>query len=158
MADEEVQSDETPKKGGKMPLIAGLLAAVLGGTSAFFFMYDSGIDEPAAMEETEQFNPVGEANFIALAPIIIPLGDGLANRSLRFQAHLEVARSEMSRVEALTPRIIDVLNTYLRAVEIETLQDRRALLVLRAQMLRRIQVVVDSTAIQDLLITEFFIN
>ena len=158
MAEEETVADEVPKKPSKLPLVLGLIIAVFGGAGAFFFMYSSG-SEPAeeVVEELEE-GPLPDAFFVALDPIVVPLGDGITNRSLRFQAHLEVQRSAQERVEALSPRILDVLNTYLRAVELETLQDRRALLLLRAQMLRRIQVVVDSTAIQDLLITEFFIN
>ena len=63
-----------------------------------------------------------------------------------------------TEIEALEPRILDVLNTYLRAVDLELLQDRRALLMLRAQMLRRVQVVTDDQAVKDLLITEFIVN
>ena len=158
MAEEDGDTEEAPKKRSKLPLILGLLVAVLGGVGSFYFMYSNGLEVEEVAAEEEDHGPVAEAYFVELDPIIIPLGEGLSNRSLRFQAHLEVRRSEQERIAALRPRILDVLNTYLRAVEVETLEDRRALLLMRSQMLRRIQVVVDEHAVHDLLITEFFIN
>jgi flagellar FliL protein len=56
------------------------------------------------------------------------------------------------------PRIQDVLNTYLRAVDVEDLEEPAALLRLRAQMLRRVQVVVGDGPVRDLLVTEFVLN
>ena len=158
MAETEDAEDAPEKKRSKLPLLLGLLVALLGGGGAFFFMYTGGLQPEEKVVEDLTPGPVSEAHFVALDPIVIPLGDGLTNRSLKFTAHLEVQQAAAAQVEALKARIIDVLNTYLRALEIEALHDRRALLLLRSQMLRRIQVVVDSTAVQDLLITEFYIN
>ena len=56
------------------------------------------------------------------------------------------------------PRIIDVLNTYLRAVSEDELGKPAALERLRAQMLRRIQVVTEQGQVKDLLITEFVLG
>lgn len=56
------------------------------------------------------------------------------------------------------PRIADVLNTYLRAVEVRDLEAPAATVWLRAQMLRRIQVVAGEGRVRDLLITEFVLN
>ena len=52
----------------------------------------------------------------------------------------------------LMPRIQDVLNSYLRAVEVRQLEDPSALLRLRAQMLRRVQIVTGEGRVRDLLI------
>ena len=56
------------------------------------------------------------------------------------------------------PRILDVLNTYLRAVEVRDLEEPAALVRLRAQMLRRVQVVTGEGRVRDLLVTEFVMN
>ena len=56
------------------------------------------------------------------------------------------------------PRILDVLNTYLRAVEVRDLEQPASLARLRAQMLRRVQVVTGEGRVRDLLITEFVLN
>jgi flagellar FliL protein len=56
------------------------------------------------------------------------------------------------------PRILDVLNGYLRAIDIAQLEDPSALLRIRAHMLRRIQIVTGEGRVRDLLITEFVLN
>jgi flagellar protein FliL len=56
------------------------------------------------------------------------------------------------------PRIVDVLNGYLRAVEVREFEDPAALVRLRAQMLRRVQIVTGEGRVRDLLVTEFVLN
>ena len=57
------------------------------------------------------------------------------------------------------PRVLDVLNTYLRAVDVKRPRGRRPRCArLRAQMLRRIQVVTGEGMVRDLLVTEFVLN
>ncbi len=51
-----------------------------------------------------------------------------------------------------------MLNSYLRAVEVRQLEDPSALLRLRAQMLRRVQIVTGEGRVRDLLISEFVLN
>ena len=61
-------------------------------------------------------------------------------------------------VTNLSPRILDVLNTYLRAVSEVELEDPASMNRIRAQMLRRVQVVAGEENVRDLLITEFVLN
>ena len=56
------------------------------------------------------------------------------------------------------PRVLDTLNTYLRAVDVADLENPAALAKLRAQMLRRVQVVTGEGRVRDLLVTEFVLN
>ena len=58
----------------------------------------------------------------------------------------------------LSPRVLDVLNSYLRVVEIDELSEPTSLLRLRAQMLRRVQIVTGEGRVRDLLITQFVVN
>ena len=157
MAEADVDEADQPKTASKLPLILGVVVALLGGAGGFFFMYFEGLSQ-SVQKQSDPIPYLGTAHFLALDPITIPLGDGPTNRILRFQAHLEVEAETLSQIEAMRPRILDVLNTYLRSVDLETLQDRRALLLLRAQMLRRVQVVTDENVVRDLLITEFIVN
>ncbi len=53
---------------------------------------------------------------------------------------------------------MDILNGYLRAVDVRDLEDPSALIRLRAQMLRRIQIVTGEGRVKDLLIMEFVLN
>lgn len=158
---DETQED-VPKKASKLPLILAVVVALGGGAGAFFFMYTSGqsTSEEVAEETTEEeaLSPLADVAFVPLPPMVIALGDSSANRLLRFQAQLEVARGDEETVSQLEPRIMDVLNTYLRAVSVDDLESRRALVRLRAQMLRRIQIVTGGDHVRDLLITEFVLT
>jgi flagellar FliL protein len=51
-----------------------------------------------------------------------------------------------------------VLNGYLRAVDAADLEDPAALVRVRAQMLRRVQLVTGEGRVRDLLVTEFLLN
>lgn len=96
--------------------------------------------------------------FVALDPIVVNVPAASESAHLRFAAQLEVARGAQDAVLAQMPRILDVLNDYLRALDPERLDERAALMRLRAQMLRRVQVVTGDGAVRDLLITEFVMN
>ena len=101
---------------------------------------------------------LGDVAFVAMDPIMISLPPGASARHLRFAGQLEVAPEHAAEVAGLMPRVLDVLNTYLRAVEVRDLEEPAALARLRAQMLRRIQVVTGEGRVRDLLIAEFVLN
>lgn len=103
-------------------------------------------------------SPVPVASFVQLDPLVISLGSGAQLAHLRFSAHLEVASGTEEAVIALMPRVLDVLNSYLRALEPSELTDPSTMIRLRAQMLRRIQLVIGEGAVKDLLIAEFVLN
>ena len=96
--------------------------------------------------------------FVPIVPILVSLGPGSNAKHLRFQAQLEVEKAYVNDVTTLLPRVVDVLNSYLRAIEPEELEEAGALLMLRSQMLRRAQIVVGDGRIRDLLIMEFVLN
>ena len=77
---------------------------------------------------------------------------------MRFVAQLEVPPNYVAEVESVKPRIIDMMNGYLRAVEIAELEDPTALMRLRGQILRRVQVVTGEGRVNDLLIMEFVVS
>ena len=99
-----------------------------------------------------------DISFVPIAPVVINLGDDPGARFLRFAAELEVSGSDSADVTKLLPRIVDVLNSYLRAVDLVNLQDRSAIIRIRSQLLRRIQLVVGTGRVRDVLITEFVLN
>lgn len=144
----------------RLPLVLGLAAAVALGGGGFYAIYSGLLPLPGAPSATEAptAEPLPDVAFVPLDQLIISLGDGAANRHLRFRAELEVATPHRAEVEALTPRIMDVLNSYLRAVSVADLESSTALVRLRAQMLRRIQVVTGEGRVRDLLVMEFVLN
>ncbi len=170
------QVDEVQKKSRKGLIMGVLGAAILGGIG-FFVTYtgvfpsaggdsevavdshgasvDAGHGEPV---EGDHGDVVSSVTFVALDTLIITLGKFASSQHLRFQAYLEVPAAAADEVEHLSPRILDVLNTYLRAVSESELEDPASMNRLRAQMLRRVQVVVGEENVRDLLITEFVLN
>lgn len=168
------------EKKSKLPLIIGLVLAILGGGGGFFVTYSGLLDSvlgtggtshaaegagsahgtPAAAAPThaEGQAGAGAVGFVALDPITINLGARGDSRHLRFVAQLEVPAGNAAAVQALSPRIMDVLNIYLRALDPPELEEPSALLRLRAQMLRRVQIVTGPGMVNDLLIIEFVFN
>ncbi|MFN3578517.1 MAG: flagellar basal body-associated protein FliL [Tabrizicola sp.] len=159
MATAEATLDEAPKKRSRKPLVIGLaLALVLGGVG--FYAAFSGLilggggHEPA----DEKASPLTGIAFVPLPTIVVSLGPDSGSEHLRFTAQLEVVDTAQAEVTALSPRILDVLNSYLRAIDTASIEDPQAMARLRAQMLRRIQVVTGEGRVRDLLITEFVLN
>lgn len=163
MADQEETDQEEPKKRSKKPLIIGFILAILLGGGGFYAVWSGLILAPTshAPEEVahdEPMNPLPDVSFVPIQPLVINIGTGSASRHLRFQAQLEVKSGSEADVVEMLPRVVDVLNSYLRAVETRELEQRSALVRLRAQMLRRVQVVTGEGRVRDLLIMEFVLN
>ena len=162
MADEtEPEPTEEKKKSGKKGLLFGLLAAILAGGGGFYVTYSGMILGATPAEDVHgesELPALPEIAFIALDPMVISLGDAANSKFLRFSAQLDVDPASAEAVRMVQPRIVDVLNTYLRAVSEDELGKPAALERLRAQMLRRIQVVTEQGQVRDLLITEFVLG
>lgn len=166
MAEEETvegTEDESPAKKSKLPLIIGIVLA-LAGAGGGFFAASSGLilgeemPEEEVVEEPILVEPLNGIAFIELDPLVININRAGRAAHLRFVAHLEVNQQAEADVTLLLPRILDVLNNYLRAVDFEELEEPGSLIRLRSQMLRRIQIVAGEERVRDLLISEFVVN
>lgn len=177
----EATSEEAPKKKSKMGMLIGLVLALVLGGGGFYAVYsgmlfgsssetasgghgattESGGHETAgghaAATEHGANGGTTTAGFVSLEPLVVSLG-GSNNQHLRFRGELEVEEGMEEEVSHLVPRVMDVLNSYLRAVSISDLEDPTTLVTLRAQMLRRIQLVVGAGKVHDLLIMEFVLS
>jgi len=164
MAEPEDSGDETPKKKSKMPMVMGLVLALAGGGGGFYAVYSGMLlgGDSGGPEEVTEGNPMitdmPDVAFVPVDPLVISLGEGSSNSHLRFRAQLEVGSAHKSEVEKLMPRVVDVLNNYLRALDPRDLEDSSVLVRLRTQMLRRIQIVTGGERVNDLLIMEFVLN
>lgn len=157
MAD-ETADNAAPPKTGKKGLLIGVLLAVLLGAGGFYVTWSGLILAPESGEMSQAPAPMPAVGFIAIDPLTISLGPGATGRHLRFRAELEVDPRFAAEVAGMMPRIVDVLNGYLRALDMRDIEDPGALIRLRAQMLRRIQVVTGEGRVNDLLIMEFVLN
>ncbi len=161
MAEADAPQDAEPKKKSKKPLVLGLVLALVLGGGGFYAAWSGLILAPAApdhAEAEERPGPLPDIAFVPVEPVVISLGPGSSSSHLKFTAQLEVAKSYAEEVTLLMPRILDVLNSYLRAVAVAELEDPAAMARLRAQMLRRVQIVTGEGRVRDLLVTEFVLN
>ena len=160
MADAELPQDAARKKRSKLPLILGLVLAVVLGGGGFYATWSGLLFAPAEShaDAEPEMAALPDVAFVPIEPLVISLGSGAQNTHLRFTAQLEVNSAHSGEVTHLLPRIMDVLNSYLRAVEISELEDPASMVRLRAQMLRRIQMVTGEGRVRDLLVTEFVLN
>jgi flagellar FliL protein len=143
-------------------MLVGLALAMLGGGGGYLAVQSGllgghGGQEQSANQVIMTALPLDVA-FVALDPLIISLPATNGRDHLRFSAQLEVPHVHVAEVEAIKPRIVDVLNGYLRAVDLSELENPVALTRMRGQMLRRIQVVAGEGRISDLLIMEFVLS
>jgi flagellar FliL protein len=161
MAEIEDSGEEPLKKKSKLPLIIGLVLMLALGGGGFFAVYSQmilGQGEEAHSTDEQGAEALPAIAYVPIPSMVVSLGPAAGGRFLHFTAQLEVGKAYEADVLLLLPRILDVLNGYLRAVEIKELEESTALVRLRAQMLRRMQIVTGEGRVRDLLITEFVIN
>lgn len=172
----EAADAPAPKKKSRALLIALLATPLLGG-AGFYGVYSgmillpfgaadpaaAGSYAPGAAEETHMDtsgskHSIAPTAFVPLEAMVISLGPDAKAKHLKVRLTIEVEPGREEEVTALTPRVLDVLNTFLRAVDETDFEIPRAMLRLRAQMLRRVQLVTPEGAVRDLLIQEFLLT
>jgi len=151
-----------------LPLIIGLVLAIAGGGGGFWAVTQGPFapvsDTAPSGDEADSHAATGhdalpvETAFVPLETVIVTLGPEETGRHLIFTAELEVDPQYAEEVTLLSPRVLDILNSYLRVVSLHELSDPSSLARLRAQMLRRVQVATGTGRVQDLLITQFVVN
>lgn len=158
LVESESQTPPAPRR--KWGLILGLLLALAGGGAGFYVSWSGLLHKLLAGDVSGHVSSANtpEISYLPLDPIIISLAPGGASKHLKFVGQLEVDKALSGEVQSVLPRIMDVLNSYLRAVDIVQLEDPGALFRLRAQMLRRIQIVTGEGRVRDLLVQEFILN
>ncbi|WP_136443234.1 flagellar basal body-associated FliL family protein [Pacificoceanicola onchidii] len=166
-ADEEEIEEKKPSK---LPLIIGMVLAIAGGGGGFFAVSSGllgGASSQASEESSEaevkdgvpiEATPLADISFVEVPKMLISLGPGAKADHLQFRASLEVNKKYAAEVEGLLPRVQDVMNSYLRALDPSSLEKPGALVKLRAQMLRRVGMVAGEDRIRDLLVLEFVLN
>jgi len=161
---EEISAPESLPKTSKLPLVIGLVLALAGGVGGFYATWSGvilGSPEGVTQEKSAQNeipNPFANIAYVEIEPMIISVSALPERKLLRFRAQLEVPEDYRADVTKVLPRVVDVLNSYLSALEVADLENQAALTRLRAQMLRRVQVVTGQGRVNDLLIMEFILT
>lgn len=158
MSDAVATEAEPPKKKSKKPLLIGVVLALLLGGAGFYVTFTGLLFGHATEHAASGAEDLPDIAFVPVEPLVISLSGAGQGRHLRFTSQIEVEGPYAADVTMLLPRILDVLNGYLRAIELAEIEDPAALVRMRAQLLRRIQVVTGQGRVRDLLITEFVLN
>lgn len=162
MTDASADIPEKAEKRSKLTVILGVLAIVIGGGGGFFAAYSGLIlghrgSGSTPITETD-IGALPDVAFVPVDPMVISLSPPANNKHLRFRAQLEVPSQYATDVVTIMPRVVDVLNGYLRALELRDLESAASMTRLRSQMLRRVQIVAGPNRVNDLLIMEFVLN
>jgi flagellar FliL protein len=164
------ETDETPETTKetptrpRLPLILGLVLAVLGGAGGFLAVraglvpFGGNADHVAEAAPAPHEVDFGNLVFVPIEPLVVSYAEAGRSRHLRFRAELEVPAKQATEVARVMPRVVDVLNTYLRALRLSDLEESSALMRLRGQMLRRVQAVVGEGRVNNLLVMEFVLD
>jgi flagellar FliL protein len=162
MADDQTPDENDLKKPTKLPLILAIVACMAGIGGGFFAVFSGLIlsnDSPEQSEnEKASMEDIADIAFVEIDPITVTLRPGSSSKHLSFRSQLEVPKIYREDVEHLLPRIIDVMNGYLSALETEDFENPAIIIRLRSQLLRRIQVVTGLDRVNDLLVMEFVLN
>ena len=146
--------DVPEKKGVKGKLM--IVALLLGGGAGGFAAVSSGVfTQPASSKPHAAEVALPDISYVPI-PLLIASLPG--NRHLRFGAQIEVAPHSVESVTYLMPRILDTMNEYLRTVKVGDVEGPQSLMIIRAHLLRRLQVVIGFEEMHDLLITEFVVD
>lgn len=159
------EGEQSAKKRSKLPLILGLVL-FLAATGGGFYATFSGMFSIASVMGGGKEKDTGETqvatlstpNYVPVGEIVIPLGPKAEAEFLLMTSEIEIAAKDAAAFEALLPRIRDLFNTYLRAVEARDLEQPDATLRLRDQLLRRLRVIAEPAAPRDLLFTSFILR
>ncbi len=164
-AEENTEGAQVSRK--RKPLPVAVLCAALGGGLGYITVAEGFLPIPGlwtaqgVAEDADQAKTTSEVKniaFVPLDPILVSIDANGATRHLRFQAQLEVAPQFATEVTQLTPRIVDVLNTYLRAVDLADIADKGEFSKMRSHMLRRVRIVAGEGRVTDLLIMELVVT
>lgn len=169
--EEGLEGDEGARSKGRkrlMIVIAAVLVLILGGAAAAYF---TGLMQPlidmlgggkeVAMDEGEQRQLVsGDAVFYDLPEMLVNINtSGRKPVYLKIRVSLELERGEgIARVESMMPRIVDNFQVYLRELRIEDLKGSAGMYRLREELLKRVNVAVAPTQVNDVLFKEMLVQ
>lgn len=160
---EGAEGEPQPKKlSGKKLVLFIILPALLGvggigGAGWFFFLRGGHADEHHAEAPPP---PAPAAVFMNLPEMIVNLDSGGRRANfLKINIALEVANAtDVPRIEAVMPRIVDHFQVYLRALRVEDLRGSAGMFRLREELLARVNTAAQPARINDVLFREMLVQ
>ena len=159
----EGEAQPSKKLSGKKLVLFIILPALLGlggigGATWFLFLRGGGHAEEAQADPHAPPPPV--AVFMNLPEMIVNLDSGGRRANfLKINIALEVANAtDVPRIEAVMPRIVDNFQVYLRALRVEDLRGSAGMFRLREELLARVNTAAQPARINDVLFREMLVQ
>ena len=165
MSDTKPKSGEVPelpappkRRGKKLFLLVGVVVVLAGGAGAAW-QFVPGVAERARAltghAETAAAAIAGRPTFVDLPEMAVTLPNAGHPRQMRIKMSLELASGgvEKGTADALSPRVYDALLTYLRTLRDGEVDGGLGLDRLRADLYRRLDLVMGPGVLRDVLIT-----
>jgi flagellar FliL protein len=146
------------RRGKKLFLLLGVV--LLGGGAGAAWQFVPGVADKAYAlighhEQPGMAAVSSKPVFIDLPEMALTLPNGGRPRQMRIKLSVELANgaSEQQATDALSPRVYDALLTYLRTLQDGEVDGGLGLDRLRADLYRRLELVVGPGVLKDVLIT-----
>jgi flagellar protein FliL len=153
----ETTASEKPKGRKKLMIFAALpliLAAAGGG--AYFWLHGHS-EKPAAAQEEAAAPAVPQLTFVDLPEMSVTLPNNGQARQLRIKLALELAPKgpNVPQASVLSPKVYDMMLTYLRTLTDSEIQGSLAIDRIRGDLFRRLELLLGPGVVRDVLITGF---
>jgi flagellar FliL protein len=163
--DVEGDGDSAPAKkklsGKKIVLFFVLPLLLVGGSSAGLLL--SGVfggGKEKAVAAKAQAAPPARTAFYDLPDMLVNLNSTSRRPTfLKMQVSLELENeADLPRLQALSPRIIDNFQVYLRELRVEDLKGSAGIYRLREELLARVNAAVRPARVKDVLFKEMLVQ
>ena len=142
----------------------GVMLLIGGGSGAYFTGLFGGTETPSAAEAgtaDAAAQPTSVKPTLWSAPdLVVTLNTGeRKSRYLKLRTTLELASADdVAKMEAFTPRLIDYCQIYLRELRPDELRGSAAIVRLREELLRRVNLAVAPVSVRNIYFTDIFIE
>lgn len=164
MANEE---NEAPKSGGSMTVILAAVVALLVGAAGTFAVTRMTAPEPAPDEVEDVELADGEVppeapledRMVELEPFVVNLGGAGPPRYLKARLSLELEGSEeVAKAEEHLPKIRDAIIVLLSSRRLADMQEFEGKVLIKEDILDRVNGVLGSPSVAAVLFTEFVVQ
>jgi flagellar FliL protein len=159
VSDTRSEGDTKPAGKSKLLIIAGFFFLfALGGGGYFFY-------KKSQMASTENLPVKKEAGFIEIKDMMVGAAGASMEQMLerpryfRIRIVLELSDgSQVPAVQALLPRVEDILQTYLRELQPSDIEGSANIFRLKEELLRRVNMAVQPNKVDAILFKELLVQ
>lgn len=121
--------------------------------------HDDGHHEEEAHHGEDDDHGDKNSAFFALPDLIVNLSSQQGQRFLKLRVQLEIAdEKDLPAIEAVTPRVMDQFQTFLREMRVEDLRGSAGIYRLRQELLYRVNIAAHPVKVNDVLFQEMLIQ